>query len=158
MEINNAPGQHRQIRSRWKWIGVILFIAYFAVLIYSTLFTFNYYIYGKSFNLVLFDSIRLMWRSGNYWLIFKNVIGNFLLFMPLGFLLPLISRKLARFRRMFFISFGMSAVIELVQFNYANRIFDIDDIFLNGLGGLVGLILYKVLAFFYRLIERNRRK
>ncbi|MGM7703346.1 VanZ family protein [Pseudalkalibacillus sp. Hm43] len=155
MEVQNAPQHRNSIRLKWKWIGTILFLAYFAVLIYFTLFTFNYYVYGKSFNLVLFDSIRLMWRSGDYWLIFKNVIGNILLFMPLGFLLPLISRKLAPFRRMFIISFGMSTLIELLQFNYANRIFDIDDILLNGLGGLVGLIIFKILAFFYRLYERN---
>ncbi|WP_349409468.1 VanZ family protein [Pseudalkalibacillus sp. SCS-8] len=154
MEIQKAPGdqKHRNV----KWLGTILFVAYLAVLIYTTLFTYNYYVYGKSFNLVLFDSIQLMWRSGDYWLIFKNVIGNILLFMPLGFLLPLISRRLASFRGMFFISYGMSTMIELLQFNYANRIFDIDDIFLNGLGGLVGLIMYKIIAFVYRLYRRNK--
>ncbi len=156
MQIQKATREYA--RMKWRWIGAILFICYLAVLIYSTLFTFNYYVYGKSFNLVLLDSIRLMWRSGNYWLIFKNVIGNLLLFMPLGFLLPLMFRWLDSFRKMFFISFGVSGLIELLQFYYANRIFDIDDILLNGLGGLTGLIVYKIIAFFYRIYERNFKK
>ncbi|MGP4079816.1 VanZ family protein [Pseudalkalibacillus sp. R45] len=156
MEIQKDTREYARLK--WRWIGAILFVCYTAVLIYSTLFTFNYYVYGKSFNLVLLDSIRLMWRSGNYWLIFKNVIGNLLLFLPLGFLLPLMFRWLDSFIKMFFISFGVSGLIELLQYYYANRIFDIDDILLNGIGGLSGLVLYKILAFFYRIYERNFKK
>ncbi|WP_257350856.1 VanZ family protein [Pseudalkalibacillus decolorationis] len=158
MQIQNTPTHRSYARRKWKWIGTVLFLGYITVLIYSTLLTFNYYVYGKSFNLVLFESIELMWNSGNYWLMFKNIIGNILLFMPLGFLLPLIFRRLSRFKYMFWITFGTSTVIEYSQFMYANRIFDIDDIFLNGVGGLIGLLFFKICAFMYRLYERNVKR
>ncbi|WNB91627.1 VanZ family protein [Bacillus sp. NEB1478] len=145
----------KRIRVIFSIFGALIFAVYFAILIYATLFTFNHYVYGKSANLVLFDSIRLMWRSGDYWLIFKNVIGNVLLFFPLGMLLPLVFRFFDSWRVMFVIGFGTSFVIEFLQYEYAHRIFDIDDILLNGMGALVGLILYKFFAFIFRVIERN---
>jgi glycopeptide antibiotics resistance protein len=158
MQMQNTTNEYHHARKKWKWIGIVLFVSYFAVLIYSTLLTFNYYVYGKSFNLVLFDSIELMWDSGNIWLMIKNIIGNILLFMPLGFLLPLIWRPLSRFKFMFWIAFGTSAAIEYSQFMYANRIFDIDDILLNGIGGMIGLVFFKTCAFIYRIYERNVKK
>jgi glycopeptide antibiotics resistance protein len=96
-----------------------------------------------------------MWRSGDYWLIFKNIFGNIMLFFPLGLLLPLISRFFDSWRVMFVVGFGTSFAIEVLQYEFAQRIFDIDDILLNGFGALVGLILFKFFAFIFRLIERN---
>jgi glycopeptide antibiotics resistance protein len=145
----------KRIRMIFSILGALIFTVYFAVLIYATLFTYNHYVYGKSANLVLFDSIRLMWRSGNYWLIFKNIIGNVILFFPLGLLLPIIFRFFSSWRVMFVVGFGTSFIIEVLQYEYAQRIFDIDDILLNGFGALVGLILYKFFALLFRVIERN---
>ncbi|MFC7373603.1 VanZ family protein [Fictibacillus iocasae] len=147
--------QKKKVRLQWRWTGAVLFLLYVTILFYATLFTYNHYVYGKSMNLVLFDSIRLMWHSGDYWLIFKNIIGNLMLFFPLGFLLPLISRVFSSWRTMFIIGFGTSALIEMLQYSYAQRIFDIDDILLNGIGTLMGLLLFKICALIFRLIERN---
>lgn len=145
----------KKVRIVFSVLGALVFIVYFAVLIYATLFTFNEYVYGKSANLVLFDSIRLMWRSNDYWLIFKNIIGNVMLFFPLGLLLPLIFRVFNSWRLMFVVGFSTSFVIEVLQYEYAKRIFDIDDILLNGMGAMVGLFLYKFFALLFRIIERN---
>ncbi|MFC0190295.1 VanZ family protein [Fictibacillus aquaticus] len=147
--------QKKAVRIFWRWIGLLLFLCYLSGLIYATLFTYNHYAYGKSLNLVLFDSIRLMWDSRDYMLIFKNIIGNVMLFFPLGFLLPLISRKLSSWRAMFLIGFGTSGIIEVLQYQYAQRIFDIDDILLNGIGTMIGLLIFKICALFFRIIERN---
>jgi glycopeptide antibiotics resistance protein len=144
----------KKVRIVFSVIGALFFIVYMAVLIKATLFSFNEYVYGKSANLVLFDSIRLMWRSGDYYLIFKNIIGNIILFLPLGLLLPLIFRVFNSWRLMFVIGFGTSFVIEVLQYEYAKRIFDIDDILLNGLGAMTGLFIYKFFAFVFRLMER----
>ncbi|MGC4376981.1 VanZ family protein [Fictibacillus sp. Mic-4] len=155
MGAGNTSYNGKKVRLQWRNYSFFVFFIYFSILIYTTLFTFNHYVYGKSFNLVLFDSIRLMWRSGSYWLIFKNIIGNILLFFPLGFLLPLISRWFANWQVMIVIGFGTSSIIEILQYKYFERIFDIDDILLNGLGTLVGLMLFKVCRFIYRVVERN---
>lgn len=144
----------KKVRIVFSVLGALIFILYMAVLIKATLFSFNEYVYGKSANLVLFDSIRLMWRSGDYWLIFKNIIGNIILFLPLGLLLPLIFRVFNSWRIMFVVGFGTSCVIEVLQYEYAKRIFDIDDILLNGLGAMTGLFIYKFFALIFRLMER----
>ncbi|TLS35734.1 VanZ family protein [Pseudalkalibacillus caeni] len=138
------------------------FLLYAVMLIYTTLFIYNYYPYGKSVNLVLFDSIRLMWRSGNYWLIFKNVIGNVLLFMPLGLLLPIILKKVRSLWKIIILGFGTSLLIEILQYEYAHRIFDIDDILLNGFGAIVGYILfgisYGIIRVIKNIIVKRKRK
>lgn len=135
---------------------VALFI-YLLALFYSTLFIYNYYPYGKSVNLVLFDSIKLMWESGSYWLIIKNIIGNVLLFMPLGFLVPLVHRKCRSFFVISLIGFSISTVIELLQYLAAQRIFDIDDILLNGFGAAVGYAIYLVSVRVYKVVKRHKK-
>ncbi|MCM3720140.1 VanZ family protein [Fictibacillus phosphorivorans] len=148
----------KKVRIFFSVIGVLFFLVYLAILIKATLFSFNEYVYGKSANLVLFDSIRLMWRSGDYYLIFKNIFGNIILFLPLGLLLPLIFRVFNSWRLMFVIGFGTSFIIEVLQYEYAKRIFDIDDILLNGLGAMTGLFIFKFFALLFRLMERPFKK
>ncbi|MYL65323.1 VanZ family protein [Bacillus hwajinpoensis] len=142
-----------------KWVkrgGSFALGIYLLALFYATLFIYNYYPYGKSVNLVLFDSIKLMWESGSYWLILKNIIGNILLFMPLGFLMPLVSKKGKSFLIIGIIGFLTSTVIELLQYFVAHRIFDIDDILLNALGALVGYGAYHfVLIIYQKIIKRK---
>ncbi len=71
---------------------------------------------------------------------------NFLLFLPLGFLLPLGFRF---FRRAFpglMTGFLVSAGIEYLQYRTARGIFDLDDIIMNGLGAAGGYILWILCA------------
>ncbi|MCL1632050.1 VanZ family protein [Sporolactobacillus sp. CPB3-1] len=133
-----------------EYFVLLFFLVYMAVLVFATLFTHNYYTYGQSSNFILFSSIRLMLRSGNSFLIMKNIVGNLLLFMPLGLFLS----WLLPFQRMLIgqvlIGFGVSLLIESCQFFFAERIFDIDDIFLNTIGALMGFFLFRLLHFLKR--------
>lgn len=140
------------IHMRWKRFGFYCLIVYWAILIYVTLFIHNYYTYGRSVNLQLFDSIELMMDSGSGWLVLKNVIGNVLLFVPLGFLLVFLFRKCRNFFFMFVIGAGSSFVIEVAQYEYAKRIFDIDDIFLNVVGAMLGWLLAVIGRGLFKII------
>ena len=140
------------MRKRVKRFCIGLFFTYFFTLIYVTLFTYNYYVYGKSFNLVFFDSIKLMLDSGDPWLIAKNVLGNVVLFFPFGFLLPIVYKPMRFFRTCLPISFGTSLLIEICQYKFAERIFDVDDIFLNTIGAILGWIIFKILHRIYELV------
>lgn len=142
-------------KQRVKRFSTGVFLTYIVVVLYATLFTYNYYVYGKSVNLIAFDSIKLMFNSGNWWLIFKNVVGNILLFLPLGYLLPLVIRKMRKLRFVFIISFFSSFAIETAQFYFAERIFDVDDILLNTLGACVGYLLFAVSHLIYKVIKGN---
>ena len=81
---------------------------------------------------------------------FFNLFGNIGLFIPFGFLLPLVAKRLHRFRHVLFSSILLSLAFETYQLVTHTGQFDIDDIILNTLGGIIG---YLVL----RLISRNVR-
>jgi glycopeptide antibiotics resistance protein len=63
-----------------------------------------------------------------------NTLGPFLIFMPLGFLLPRVFLNLKTFWRVICFSFFLSICIEFLQFVTKLGVLDIDDIILN-LGG-----------------------
>lgn len=74
-------------------------------------------------------------------LFIKNVLGNILLFVPLGFYAGYYTKS-KKIIPMFIIVAISSAVIEFTQLNIG-RTFDIDDIILNVVGGIIGSLLYK---------------
>jgi glycopeptide antibiotics resistance protein len=152
-QTEKSPG--KKLDKKVKTLGHIIFWVYFGVLLYMTLFTYNYYVYGQSFNIVPFESIKLMWHSGDYWLILKNVFGNIVLFLPLGFLMPMVLKRMRSFFKTAGIGFLISFTIEIIQYGFAERIFDIDDILLNGLGAVIGYIIFKIGYFIYTIIKRN---
>ncbi|MFC4619307.1 VanZ family protein [Camelliibacillus cellulosilyticus] len=144
------------VRKRVKQFCATLFFAYFLTLIYLTLFTYNYYVYGKSFNLIFFDSIKLMLASGDLWLIVRNIFGNVLLFLPFGFFVPIILRSARSFFICLFLSFIVSLFIESCQYEFAERIFDVDDILLNTLGGVLGWMVFKPFHGLYQMLNRKK--
>lgn len=93
---------------------------------------------ARQCNLQLF----LAWREAyqrftlQIWL---NVLLNITLFVPLGFLLPLLLSKL--FRKWYAAlgaGFGVSLLIELSQFFTGRGMCDVDDLFTNTLGAMLG--------------------
>lgn len=76
-------------------------------------------------------------------LFYKNVIGNILLFMPYGFFSAYYLR-LDKKRLAFLLIFIVSLSIECVQL-LIGRCFDVDDILLNLVGGMIGYFVYRFL-------------
>lgn len=146
------------IQTRWRRFGFYCLWVYGAVLIYLTLFTHNYYTYGRSVNFDLFSSIRLMMDSGNFRLMFENVVGNILLFLPFGLLLPLLWRKSRHFFVLFLSGALTSFFIEGLQYEYAHRIFDVDDIFLNVIGTVTGWFVFTMVRMIFKRLWRKSRK
>ena len=68
-----------------------------------------------------------------------NVVGNIAMFIPFGWLLALL---LPRWRVIVptMLGFALSISIEIVQ-TLTNRVGDIDDVILNGLGAFLGAVL-----------------
>ena len=77
--------------------------------------------------------------------LFKEILGNILLFVPLAaalyFLWP---RRLTNIACALLI-FGFTLAIETAQYVFNIGVFDVDDIVLNLIGGLLGLALFNVL-------------
>ncbi|PFE89058.1 VanZ family protein [Bacillus thuringiensis] len=99
-------------------------------------------------NLTLFDTVG----STTYLL-------NIVLFMPLGFLLPTIWPQFRKIKNTVCAGFFFSLAIELNQL-LNNRITDIDDLFTNTLGAIIGYVLYKVLytVLFKLILKREEKK
>lgn len=76
-------------------------------------------------------------------LFFKNVVGNMIMFMPYGFFVSYFL-KLKKPLIILLLALVSSATIETTQL-VIGRVFDIDDILLNLMGGLIGFYLYRLL-------------
>ena len=74
----------------------------------------------------------------------KNVIGNILMFLPFGFFISYYL-KANKLGYPFILTLIVSLTIELVQLRIG-RIFDIDDIILNVIGGFCGFLIYVALS------------
>lgn len=82
-------------------------------------------------------------------LIVRNVGGNILLLMPLGFLAPIIWDKFKKIKNTILLGLAISISIELLQlteslFSGWGRITDIDDVVFNVIGSIVGYFIYKI--------------
>ena len=138
-----------------------LFLIYMAVMVYFLFFSEgfnrtegNLYQY----NLDLFREIeRGFWylEQGNVLYFVVNVVLNVVAFMPFGFILPIITPKNWELFPIFLVSLEMTLAIELLQMVFQVGIFDVDDIFMNTLGGMLGYILYEVC---YGLLKRWIRR
>ena len=109
---------------------------------------------NTTINIIPFAFIREYWklvRDDSYFIkiAVKNIIGNILLFMPIGILLPLLNDKFQNMKKIGLLSFAFSLTIEILQllemyFGMGLRMTDIDDLILNCCGGVIGFICYKV--------------
>ncbi len=74
---------------------------------------------------------------------YKQVFGNILLFIPLGYFATSYC-KIKGLGTITLVSLLSSITIEVTQ-HYIGRTFDIDDIILNVVGGIVGFLIYTAL-------------
>ncbi len=73
-----------------------------------------------------------------------NVLGNVVVFVPLGAFLPLLRRRIGT-RTNLLVVIGTSVAVEIVQGVFGLGAADIDDVILNTLGGLVGIVFLTLL-------------
>lgn len=140
-----------------KVIGTLLFIIYIIMMVYFLFFAESM---GRticdreySYNLVLFKEIKrfIKYRKElGMTAVLTNVFGNIICFIPFGFMLPIISMKMRKSLLVTLVSFELSIVIEVTQLVFKVGSFDVDDLVLNTIGGLIGVLLYKQVEKIYR--------
>lgn len=140
-----------------QWIGWGLFLPYSFVLLFKLLlgrpaFYFGnvkyffetgdwHSIHGGLINLVPFKStIRYLTEFDSYNLdiVLMNTLGNVIIFIPFGFLLPLLFKQINNLKIASTIFIKFILLIESLQLLTFTGVFDIDDIILNMLGALIG--------------------
>jgi glycopeptide antibiotics resistance protein len=81
-----------------------------------------------------------------------NLVGNIILLVPIGLLVPLVFRKIT-WKKMFVLAVITGFAIEGLQVILRVGIFDIDDVILNGLGVMLGYWAFTVLGKKLNLME-----
>ena len=104
--------------------------------------------FRREYNLHLFRAWLEAWNnfSVKNW---ANVLLNVAMFVPMGAMLPLLWKKCRKWYITIPIGFGTSLAIELVQLAISRGICDVDDLFANTLGAVLGfLFIMAVLSLF----------
>ena len=155
----------RKSDKKMRMFGKILFILYLVVTLYAMFFSESLDRTMVSdeyrYNLVLFKEInRFVSNIGNirFNIILLNVVGNVVAFIPLGFLLPVITNRKLVWWSTILIAAGASALIEVMQYVTKLGTCDIDDFILNTIGGILGYVFYRILFLIIDVIYRKRQK
>ncbi|MBM7619783.1 glycopeptide antibiotics resistance protein [Bacillus tianshenii] len=86
----------------------------------------------------------------------QNVGGNLVGFIPFGFILPLLFTKFMSTLKIGMATFFLSLFFEVSQLLFKLGSFDVDDIFLNTLGGIIGFFAVKFALKLLQSIKRAR--
>ena len=123
----------------YKELMMLIFAIY--ILCLFQVVTFQDDTYWASNNFIPFQEIlRYNITSHLFW---KNVIGNMLMFLPFGFFVSYYI-NVDKVHLPFMLVLVTSLAIEIVQM-MIGRVFDVDDIILNLIGGILGYLIYKIL-------------
>lgn len=148
---------------RKRFIPIILFVAYAVFLIKVMVFksmptvhvgqvmlNFSGTESGHPANFVPFKTILPYLLGYKGWIIAGiNLAGNILPLIPIGFLLPLISKRMT-WKKALLLSFVTALAIEIMQVVLDVGIFDIDDVILNVLGVMIGFWAFLILMRWIR--------
>ena len=151
-------------RRRYRILGKIFFVLYVIFVFYFLLIS---EVYGRSskmqeyhYNLVFLKEIKRFWNYREQLGTFAtmtNLLGNVLVFLPLGFFMPTASKSRSFIDTTFY-SLALSLVVEISQLFMKVGCFDVDDLLLNTLGGMLGYIIFLICNAIRRRHAREKRK
>jgi len=156
---------HLQRLASSKIVTILLYLLLtIYLLLMCYLLFFGYYRQGirvEDYNLTPFETINMYivymdYFSFHIW--FINLFGNIIAFMPLGFLLPLLSDRWKGAIRITILSFFVSLSAETIQLTFHVGRFDVDDMILNTIGGLLGYIMLQILQAFASVMLMQNSK
>lgn len=149
-----------------KILRVFAWIFFGAYLIFLSYFLFFAEITGRTYtgrtyhyNLVPFKEIHRFWKyreSLGFFVVFMNLAGNVIAFIPYGMLIPLLSHKNRHFWRVVLLSFNFSLFIEITQLITKVGSCDVDDIILNTTGGAIGFACFLLADYLRNHLRRNK--
>lgn len=107
--------------------------------------------FGLTVNIIPFKTIVYYFTAGNSInsdIIVRNLLGKILLFIPWGFLLPLIFQKAKKLKVTILITLITTLIIQLIRIIFPIGIADIDNVILYVLGSSLGFLLNKYVIRF----------
>ncbi|MGX2959621.1 VanZ family protein [Peribacillus sp. JNUCC 23] len=119
-------------------------------------FTYDEYHWRFSNNFVPFKTINFyLFLADNLYIRIENLAGNIIGFMPFGFILPLLTKKFQKLSTVTLATFCLSLTFELLQLIFKFGSFDVDDLILNSVGGILGYLPIKLVILFARLKKKK---
>ncbi|SHN27575.1 VanZ family protein [Gracilibacillus kekensis] len=107
-------------------------------------------------NLVPFNNTYHYLTGSDYFslvVIFNNIIGNILVFLPLGLLLPLLFQTYRKFSKLLVTVTVLTVLVEVMQISLRIGQFDVDDIILNVVGGVIGYLFFRVMLIVHAKLQ-----
>lgn len=124
-----------------------IFVFYLILLLMLTTFRTTYFPWQLQFNwnrstssinlIFLKQTLKLL-RGSSLVDFFYNSVGNIIWFIPFGMLFPNIIRRKQAFKMTLFSGIILSMFIETMQFGLNTGVSDIDDVFFNVMGIVIG--------------------
>lgn len=145
-----------QGQKKFPWLRIMLILAlagYLVMVDYATVGRLSGSGTG-GVNFHLFRAWREAWNSCSVksWL---NVLLNVAMFLPLGVLLPMIWKFFRKWYWMLLAGFGSSLFFELSQYLTGRGILDVDDLFTNTLGAMMGF--FALMAVLHAFGKKGKR-
>lgn len=134
-------------------IGVVILLLFMTALFSQTILTFLYTgpVVTRSFSNINLIPFRVFQDNYyaitelNFWQPFIiNFLGNICIFIPIGFMIPLLWSKFNRLWKVSLIGLSISLFIEITQLSQA-RSSDIDDLWLNTVGSILGYCVHIII-------------
>lgn len=145
-----------KIKKKHRILGGVIFLVYIVLLIYFMFFAESL---GRgsassyNYNLEPFKEISrfITYRERlGMGVVIANLLGNVIAFVPFGLFLPIMINNRFGYFGMTLLSFDMSLFIELLQLATKVGSFDVDDLILNTLGGLIGYFIFRCMLKYRR--------
>lgn len=100
-------------------------------------------------NFDLFWSYRSYFETGSTIRIVEDIC-NIVMLIPFGILVPMLLRWTRKFSVFIVYDIAFTVFIECMQYYTTRGLFELDDIFNNAVGGMVGFIIFCILFSFIR--------
>ncbi len=127
-------------------VACIVLFVWSAVVLFLTLLGRRYHdYYTQNYSFELFSCYRRIIIEHNH-AILISTLQNITMFVPIGFTLSVVFKKSHKFILPLVISFAFSLLIETGQLLLKSGTFELDDLFNNTLGALLGIIIYMIIS------------
>ena len=141
----------RQKFNKMQCAAAILLSLYIVVLLYFTV-TGRYSHEEYEYKINFFTSYRWFFQY-NGEQVLRQLLINFVMLMPVGFLLPVIIKAKHKYLIALALSLLLTVFIETMQLITKCGSFEIDDIINNFIGAVLGMLIYML---FSRIIQNRK--
>lgn len=143
----------------FKLSSIIFSFLYISIFVYALFFYTNRGLYTvREINIIPFTRTILPYVSGSarasLYTDIINMLANIFLFIPIGFYLGVLSKKIKLKNRLIILIF-IPVLVEVLQYVFACGISDIDDVIINSMGGLLGFSLNRLIEKLYRVYQKG---